>query len=125
MAPSHLHRRSWGGGRGGLGPPLEKLVSLAGQKLDPGRTDMGAWQVSVTFFGWFLPYFPVFPPLLPVLQPFIFHFCPLADSLVEKLGTAAWQNTCPPGRKKFWQEAIEFWQDEVVGPPSKMTQIRL
>ena len=26
------HRRSWGGGRGGIGPPLEKLVSMAGQK---------------------------------------------------------------------------------------------
>ena len=25
----------------------------------------------------------------------------------------------PPGRKKFWQEGIEFWQDEVVGPPLK------
>ena len=23
-----------------------------------------------------------------------------------------------PGRKIFWQEGIEFWQDEVVGPPS-------
>ena len=40
--------------------------------------------------------------------------------MVEKLGTAAWQNTWPPpGRKKFWQEGIEFWQDEVVGPPLK------
>ena len=33
-----------GGGRGGLGPPLEKLVSLAGQKWELGRTEMGAWQ---------------------------------------------------------------------------------
>ena len=33
-----------GGGRGGLGPPLEKLFSLAGQKRDLGRTEMGAWQ---------------------------------------------------------------------------------
>merc|ERR1712218_300011 len=47
------------------------------------------------------------------------------DRLAGQLGTAAWQNTWPPGRKKFWQEGIEFWQDEVVGPPSKMTQIRL
>ena len=33
-----------GGGRGGLGPPLEKLFSLAGQKGKLGRTKMGAWQ---------------------------------------------------------------------------------
>ena len=33
-----------GGGRGGLGPPLEKLISLAGQKRELGRTEMGAWQ---------------------------------------------------------------------------------
>ena len=38
------HRRSRGGGRGGLGPPLEKLFSLAGQKGKLGRTKMGAWQ---------------------------------------------------------------------------------
>merc|ERR1719150_3566927 len=38
------HRRSRGGGRGGLGPPLEKLLSLAGQKWELGRTKMGAWQ---------------------------------------------------------------------------------
>ena len=38
------HRRSRGGGRGGLGPPLEKLVSLAGQKWELGRTEMAAWQ---------------------------------------------------------------------------------
>ena len=39
-----LHRRIGGGGRGGLGPPLEKLISLAGQKRELGRTEMGAWQ---------------------------------------------------------------------------------
>ena len=33
-----------GVGQGGLGPPLEKLVSLAGQKWHHGRTEMGAWQ---------------------------------------------------------------------------------
>ena len=38
------HRRSWGGGRGGIGPPLEKLVSMAGQKWVLGRTEMEAWQ---------------------------------------------------------------------------------
>ena len=40
-----MHRRSWGGGAGGaLAPPLEKLVSLAGQKWELGRTEMAAWQ---------------------------------------------------------------------------------
>ena len=39
--------------------------------------------------------------------------------MAEKNGTAAavWQSTWNPGRKKFWQEGIEFWQDEVVGTP--------
>ena len=68
-------------------------------------------------FGWFLPYFSIFPPLFPVLQPFICHFCPLAG----QLGRKAWysslaEHMAPSGRKKFWQEGIEFWQDEVVGP---------
>ena len=67
------HRRIWGGGRGGLGPPLEKSVSLAGHKLELGRTEMGAWQdrngklgkrlfvkllilqLFLSFFVWFLP----------------------------------------------------------------------
>ena len=53
---------------------------------------------------------------------------------------AHWQNTLaewlsmaeqnrqtwpPPDRKKFWQEGLEFWQDRMVGPPLKMTQLRL
>ena len=36
------HRRIWGGGA--LAPPLEKLVSLAGQKLELGRTEKEALQ---------------------------------------------------------------------------------
>ena len=35
------------------------------------------------------------------------------------------QRTWPPDRKKFWQGGIEFWQDGMVGPPLKMTQLRL
>ena len=31
-------------GGGGLGPPLEKLVNLAGQKWVLGRTEIIAWQ---------------------------------------------------------------------------------
>ena len=105
---------------------------MAGQKWELGRTENGKLgkrlfvkllilQLFLSFFVWFLPLlvgFPVFPPLLPVLQPFIFHFCPLAG----QLGRKAWysslaEHMAPPGRKKFWQERIEFWQDEVVGPP--------
>ena len=41
---THTHRRSWGGAGGALAPPLEKLISLAGQKRELGRTEMGAWQ---------------------------------------------------------------------------------
>ena len=33
-----------GGGPRGPCPPLEKLISLAGQKRELGRTEMGAWQ---------------------------------------------------------------------------------
>ena len=33
-----------GGAGGGLGPPLEKLFSLAGQKWKLGRTKIGDWQ---------------------------------------------------------------------------------
>ena len=35
------------------------------------------------------------------------------------------RHTWPPDRKKCWQEGIEFWQDGMVGPPLKMTQLRL
>ena len=38
------HRRTWGEGRGGLGTPLDKLVNLAGQIWELGRTELGAWQ---------------------------------------------------------------------------------
>ena len=31
----------------------------------------------------------------------------------------------PTDSKKCWQERIEFWQDRMVGPPLKMTQLRL
>ena len=82
-------------------------------------------------FGWFLPYFPVFLTFLHALQPFICQFCPLA----ERFGKVAWQQSSlvgqnygtwpPPNKKKFWQETIEFWQDYVASPTSKMTQIRL
>ena len=43
LIPTHFHRRSRGG-LGGLGPLLEKLVSLAWQKWELGMTKMRAWQ---------------------------------------------------------------------------------
>ena len=72
---------------------------------------------------------------------FFFHFCLFfshspaifaywQDSLAEKLSTVTWQDRIEelaplPDRKKWWQERIEFWQDGMVGPPLKMTQLRL
>ena len=40
-------------------------------------------------------------------------------SLVQPLGRT---HAAPPGSKKFWQEGIEFLQDEVVVPPKKWTR---
>ena len=34
----------FGGRAEGAMPPLEKLISLAGQKRELGRTEMGTWQ---------------------------------------------------------------------------------
>ena len=95
--------------------------SLTGQKWE-------AWQkincktphiasLSVLFsatFDWFLPHFPGFLSFLIVFKSFVCHFCPYwQNSLAEELRTVA------------WQERIEFWQDGMVGPPLKMTQLRI
>ena len=54
--------------------------------------------------------------------------------MAEKCDTKAWHislaeqnwiNWPPPERILFWQNRIEFWQKEMVGPPSKMPQERL
>ena len=46
--------------------------------------------------------------------------------IICKTGRTAWQKSLvqqlgrthgPPGQEEFWQEEIEYWQDEVVGPP--------
>ena len=107
----------------------DRYGSLAGQKRK-------SWQIFYNFyifsaiFGCFLPHIPVFPPFLLVFQPFICHFCQFA----EQFGRVAWHSSLaeqnlgtwpPPYRRNFWQERIEFWQDRVVGPPLKMTQLRL
>ena len=65
-----------------------------------------------------------FSPIFACFSANYFPICPLA----EQFGRTAWQKSFvqqlgrthgPHGRKKFWQEGIECWQDEVVGPPLK------
>ena len=58
-------------------------------------------------FGWFLPYFSIFPPLFPVLQPFICHFCPLAG----QLGRKAWYSSLAEHMAPPWQEEILAGRD--------------
>ena len=127
-----IHRRIWGGGRGGLGPPLEKLVSLAGQKLELGRTEMGAWQdrngklgkrlfVKLLILQLFLSFFVWFLPLLVGfchISLFFLHFCLFCshlsfnsahwkDSLLKKLGIQQLGRTHGPP----WQEEILAGRD--------------
>ena len=75
------------------------------------------------------------PLLVGFCSRFLFfsHFClffshlssNLSISRTGQLGRKAWycslaEHMPPPGRKIFWQEGIEFWQDEVVvAPPQK------
>ena len=115
----NIHRRIWGGGRGGVGPPLEKLISLAGQKRELGRTKKGAWQdrngslAGQKWEAWWNiisnnPHFEsfsvIFVCFLPLLvgfcSPFLFfsHFClffshlssNLSISRTGQLGRKAW-----------------------------------
>ena len=81
---------------------LKKLFSLAGQKWVLGRTKILVWQNR-----------------LRNLEAWQKIICKLR--LAGQHGRKAWYSSLaehmpPLGRKKFWQEAIEFWQDEVVGP---------
>ena len=121
--------------------------SLAGQKWELGRTEMRAWQMIICKTPHFASFPVIFVCFLPLLDGFcnilmfFFHFCLFfshspaifaywQDSLAEKLSTVTWQDRIeelapPPDRKKWWQERIEFWQDGMVGPPLKMTQLRL
>ena len=130
-----------GEGPRGRWPPLEKLISLAGQKRKLGRTKKGAWQdrngslAGQKWEAWRkiisnTQHFESFSPIFACFSAIYHPICTLA----EQFSRTAWQDSLvlllgrthgPPGRKKFWQEGIEFWQDEVVGPPLKMTQIRL
>ena len=83
---SKSHRRIWGEGRGGLGPPLEKLLSLAGQKRELGRTEMGAWQdkngslAGQKWEAWQkiisnTPHFESFSVIFVCLLPLLVGFC--------------------------------------------------
>ena len=132
----------------------DRNESFAGQKWKLGRTDMGAWQDRKENLssGWFGKHniLPVFLSFLSVFCHFwllsatyssfssIFAlfsaiylaFLPICrtvwkSSLAQQFGRTELQNLAPPDRKIFWQERIEFWQDRVVGPPLKMTQLRL
>ena len=45
--------------------------------------------------------------------------------MAHQLGRTELEKLAPPERILFWQNRIEFWQKEMVGPPSKMPQERL
>ena len=45
--------------------------------------------------------------------------------MAYQLGRTELEKLAPPERILFWQNRIEFWQKEMVGPPSKMPQERL
>ena len=134
-------------GRTKMGSWQDRNESLAGQKWELGRTEMRAWQMIICKTPHFASFPVIFVCFLPLLDGFcnilmfFFHFCLFfshspaifaywQDSLAEKLSTVTWQDRIeelapPPDRKKWWQERIEFWQDGMVGPPLKMTQLRL
>ena len=84
-------------------------------------------------FVWFLPYLPNFLPFLPIFWPLFSNFCPILrlgrtvwhKSMAHQLGRTELEKLAPPERILFWQNRIEFWQKEMVGPPSKMPQERL
>ena len=80
-----------------------------------------------------MPYFPNFLPFLPIFWPLFSNFCPILrigrtvwhKSMAHQLGRTELEKLAPPERILFWQNRIEFWQKEMVGPPSKMPQERL
>ena len=123
------HRRIWGGGRGGLGPPLEKLISLAGQKRELGRTEMGAWQdrngslAGQKWEAWqkiicktqhFESFSVIFVYFLPLLvgfcHTFLFfsRFCLFFSHLSSNLSIS----------KTVWQDSLTYFfcRTEFVGP---------
>merc|ERR1712079_801331 len=89
--------------------PLEKLVILAGQKWELGRTEMRACQMIICKTPHFASFLVIFVCFLPLLDGFcnifmlFFHFCLFfshspaifaywQDSLAEKLSTVTWQD---------------------------------
>ena len=50
-ADTRRHRRTREGRPGGPLPPLEKLISLAGQIWELGNTEIGAWQNRIVKRG--------------------------------------------------------------------------
>ena len=97
---NYKHRRSW-------------VIFRGGPTIPSCQNSIPSCQIFCLFFSH---------------SPAIFAYW--QDSLAEKLSTVTWQDRIeelapPPDRKKWWQERIEFWQDGMVGPPLKMTQLRL
>ena len=79
-------------------------------------------------FVWFLPLLVGFCHI----SLFFLHFCLFCshlsfisahwqDSLVEKLGTAAWQNTWPPlAGRNFGRKGLNFGRMKLLAPPKKL-----
>ena len=133
-----IHRRIWGGGRGGLGPPLEKLISLAGQKRELGRTEMGSWQDrngSLAGQKWeacikvisntphFKSFSAIFVCFLPLLVGFChfflffsffgLFFCHLFSNLF--ISRTVWQDSLAEKLcTKAWQDTWPPWQEEIL-----------
>ena len=135
---------------------IQRPGSLAGQKRELGRTEMGAWQdkngslAGQKWEAWqkiisntphFESFSVIFVCLLPLLVGFCHtflyfsHFCLFfshlssnlsisrtvwQDSLAEKLGTAAWQNTWPPlAGRYFGRKGLNFGRMKLLAPPKK------
>ena len=125
----------------------DRYGSLAGQIWELGRTEKKILAVdnleNTTFcqfsyhFYLFLCHFWLlsatyssFSSIFALFSAIYLAFLPICrtvwkSSLAQQFGRTELQNLAPPDRKIFWQERIKFWQDRVVGPPLKMTQLRL
>merc|ERR1712155_354520 len=115
----------------------EKLVSLAGQKWELGRrkfVKLHIFQGFLSFLSVFCYFwlvstiFSCFSSIVDCFAAIHLQCLPIGRTVWHS--SLAWQNRIgelgpPPGQGKIWQEGLEFWQDGLVGPPLKMTQLRL
>ena len=129
----------FGGGAGGaLAPPLEKLISLAGQKRELGRTEMGAWQdrngslAGQKWEAWqkiicktqhFESFSVIFVYFLPLLvgfcHTFLFfsRFCLFFSHLSSNLSISrtVWQDSLAGQLSTAtWQNTWPPWQEEIL-----------